>query len=62
MEGGRPMIPALLIIIISVAIDYFWLDVDRKRWGWMKSWSRSKKALFISGFLLVSILIYTGMG
>ncbi|MBN8234088.1 hypothetical protein JF544_02470 [Halobacillus kuroshimensis] len=56
------MIPALLIIIISVVVDYFWLDVDRKKWGWMKSWTRSKKALFISGFLLVTILIYTGMG
>ncbi|MCP3029507.1 hypothetical protein [Halobacillus sp. A5] len=52
---------ALLIVVTAVVVDFFWLDVDRKRWGWMKNWTRFQKVLFFSAFLVVSILIYAGL-
>ena len=52
---------ALFIIILAVLADYFWFDVDKKRWGWMKNWSKVNKALFFSGFIIVSIVIYLGL-
>lgn len=52
---------AFLIIILAVLADYFWFDVDKKRWGWMKNWSKLNKGLFFSGFIVISILIYMGL-
>jgi hypothetical protein len=51
----------LLILIFTVVIDYYWLDTNRKRWGWMKNWSTIYKVLFFSGFIAVSSLIYLGL-
>jgi len=51
----------ILIIIFTVFIDYFWLDIYRKRWGWIKNWSNLKKAIFFTGFIIVSSLIYLGL-
>ncbi|MFE7062020.1 MULTISPECIES: hypothetical protein [Sutcliffiella] len=50
-----------IILIFTVVIDYYWLDTDRKRWGWMKNWSTRNKILFFSGFIAVSSLIYLGL-
>ncbi|MBD8069579.1 hypothetical protein [Bacillus sp. PS06] len=55
------LIVALLVILLVVVTDYFWFDVDKKRWGWMKKWSRFSKALFAGGFVIVSVLIYVGL-
>ena len=52
---------ALVIVVLAVVVDYFWLDVDRKRWGWMKNWTMVQKGLFFSGFIFVSVLIYVGL-
>ncbi|MEC1779867.1 hypothetical protein [Schinkia azotoformans] len=41
---------AFLLIILTLVIDFCWLDKDRKRWGWMKDWSNRNKALFFIGF------------
>ena len=51
----------LIIIILAVLADYFWFDVDKKRWGWMKNWSAFYKSLFFFGFIVVSVLIYLGL-
>ncbi len=51
---------ALIVIVLAVIVDFFWLDVDRKRWGWMKHWTKFQKGLFFSGFIVVTILIYAG--
>ncbi|MFE7062030.1 hypothetical protein ACFVAD_07745 [Sutcliffiella sp. NPDC057660] len=50
-----------IILILTVVIDYYWLDTDRKRWGWMENWSARNKVLFFSGFIAVSSLIYLGL-
>ncbi len=50
-----------ILLIFTVIIDYYWLDTDRKRWGWMKNWSTRNKVLFFSGFIAVSSLIYLGL-
>ena len=50
-----------LLIILTVIADFFWLDSDRKRWGWMKNWSNLNKVIFFSGFIIVSSLIYLGL-
>ena len=50
-----------LLILAAVLADYFWFDVDRKRWGWMKNWSNLNKSLFFSGAIIVSALIYFGL-
>ncbi|MEH7386409.1 hypothetical protein V7147_13530 [Bacillus sp. JJ1521] len=52
---------ALFILVLAVLADYFWLDVDKKRWGWMKNWSKQNKVLFFSGFTVVTVLIYFGL-
>ncbi|RWZ54594.1 hypothetical protein EQV77_13155 [Halobacillus fulvus] len=52
---------ALIIVVLAVVVDFFWLDVDRKRWGWMKNWTTLQKGLFFSFFILVSVLIYAGL-
>ncbi|MBB6447873.1 hypothetical protein [Bacillus benzoevorans] len=51
----------LLIIVLAVIMDYFWFDVDKKRWGWMKNWSKFKKIMFFSSFVVVSVIIYLGL-
>ena len=53
---------AILIVIMAVVLDFFWFDVDQKRWGWMKNWSMFHRILFFSGFILVSFVIYIGIG
>lgn len=50
-----------LLILTAVLTDYFWFDVDQKRWGWMKNWSAFNKTLFVSGTVIVSVLIYIGL-
>lgn len=52
---------ALFIIVLAVLADYFLFDVDKKRWGWMKNWSKLNKGLFFSGFTVVTVLIYLGL-
>ncbi|WP_254854011.1 hypothetical protein [Halobacillus salinus] len=52
---------AIVIIVGAVVIDFLWLDRDRKRWGWMKSWSTFHKVLFFAGFFVVSTCIYLGL-
>ncbi|GAB3063177.1 hypothetical protein GCM10027286_28380 [Virgibacillus ainsalahensis] len=52
---------AFLVIVLTVIVDFLWLDVDRKRWGWMKNWTKFQKGLFFSGFIAVSVLIYVGL-
>ncbi|MBA2174923.1 hypothetical protein H0266_08470 [Halobacillus locisalis] len=52
---------ALVIIALTVVVDFFWLDTKRKRWAWMENWTKALKGLFFSGFILVSILIYVGL-
>ncbi|CAM3931031.1 Transmembrane protein [Alkalicoccus chagannorensis] len=50
---------AVLIIFAAVLIDFYWLDRDKKRWGWMSHWSNYQKAGFFSAFLLLSAIAYT---
>lgn len=54
------MNPIIVIIIIGLAvlIDCFWLDVNKKRWGWMKNWTSLSKGIFFSAFIIVSVLLY----
>jgi hypothetical protein len=52
---------ALGIILLAVVADYYWFDVDKKRWGWMKNWSKFSKGLFFTGFIIVSVLVYLGL-
>ena len=37
---------AIFIIVVTILADYLWFDVDKKRWGWMKNWSKLSKGLF----------------
>ncbi|MCH1626732.1 hypothetical protein [Fredinandcohnia quinoae] len=50
-----------LIVVLSVVSDFLWIDQDRKRWGWMSSWSNRNQALFFIGFILVTGLVYLAM-
>lgn len=52
----------VVILIVALILDFFWLDASRKRWGWMKGWSNFNKTLFISGVLIAILLIYIRMG
>lgn len=52
---------AILIIVLAVVIDFFWMDMDRKRWGWIRNWSKFQKVLFFSGFIAVTGIIYIGL-
>ncbi|WP_404453636.1 hypothetical protein LG329_03970 [Virgibacillus necropolis] len=52
----------ILIIVMAALVDLFWLDTNRKRWGWMENWSKLQKTLFFSVFILASGLIYIGLG
>ncbi|MGN8843566.1 hypothetical protein ACTNDN_12200 [Niallia sp. HCP3S3_B10] len=57
------MNPIIVIIIIdlTVLIDCFWFDVNKKRWGWMNNWTSLSKWIFFSAFIIVSVLIYVGI-
>lgn len=65
MLGGVPIqmgaFTVYLILIAAIVFDFFWLDVEQKRWGWMKNWSRLHKGLFFSGFIAVTACIYIGL-
>jgi len=50
-----------LIIILAVAGDFFLLDRNRKRWGWMDKWSSKGKILFFAVILLSSVVVYFGL-
>jgi hypothetical protein len=49
------------ILILTILIDYFWIDMERKRWGWLKSSSKRTKIIFFSIFIVISIVIYLGI-
>lgn len=51
----------LLIIVLAVIMDYLLFDVNKNRWGWMKNWSKFKKVLFFSSFIVASVVIYLGL-
>ena len=51
----------VIIILLSVVLDYMWFDHDRKRWGWMKHWTRMQKTLFLSSFFIAALVIYIGL-
>lgn len=51
----------VIIILLSVVLDYIWFDHDGKRWGWMKHWTRRQKILFISSFFIAALVIYIGL-
>ena len=63
MEATSIMSPIIVLLIISLAVsaDFFWFDVDKKRWGWMKNWSNLQKALLFSGFVVSTVVIYFGL-
>jgi|UPI0005CCAEA1 hypothetical protein len=51
----------VLIIVLAVLVDFLWLDVDRKRWSWMRSWSKIQKIIFFVFFIVISLAIYFGL-
>ncbi|MFD1018586.1 hypothetical protein [Thalassobacillus hwangdonensis] len=52
-----------LIVIIGAAFaDYFWFDVNRSRWGWMKGWRRRTRLFVSIGLIMIMALIYIGLG
>ncbi|MFC4182514.1 hypothetical protein [Saccharococcus thermophilus] len=51
----------VLIIALAVLVDFFWLDIDGKRWGWMKSWSKIQKIIFFVFFIIISLAMYFGL-
>ncbi|SFF66746.1 hypothetical protein SAMN05216353_1052 [Halobacillus alkaliphilus] len=55
------IIVALFVIVLAVVLDFFWFDVDRKRWGWMKKWTKVQRAIFLTGLIFLTFLIYLGM-
>ncbi|MCC5801171.1 hypothetical protein [Rossellomorea vietnamensis] len=52
----------LFIVALAVVVDFFWFDINGKRWGWMKSWTKLQKGIFFSCFAVVSVLVYLGLG
>lgn len=58
---GMSSLMAILILIMAVLVDYFYLDMDKRRWGWLKKRSKRSKALILTGILLVSFFIYLGL-
>lgn len=50
-----------VVIVGAVIVDFLWFDVERKRWGWMKNWSKRNRILFFSSFALVFFFIYLGL-
>lgn len=50
------------IVFLAVIVDFCWLDKNRKRWGWMNSWTKRGKVFFFVGFLGISVFVYVTMG
>ncbi|MFZ0369516.1 MAG: hypothetical protein WAM07_07935 [Halobacillus sp.] len=55
------IVAALFVIVLAVVADFFWFDVDRKRWGWMKKWTKVQRAMFLTGLVTISFIVYLGM-
>ena len=55
------LLGVFLIIVLTVLVDCFFLDVNKKRWGWMKNWTNLSKGFLFVGFIIVSVLIYIGL-
>lgn len=51
----------VIILLLSVVLDYIGFDRNGKRWGWMKHWTRMQKTLFLSSFFLAALVIYIGL-
>jgi len=49
------------IIALAVIADFYWLDVDKKRWGWMKNSSKQNRILFFIAYLVALGFIYLGL-
>ena len=58
---GMSSLMAILILIMAVLVDYFYLDMDKRRWGWLKKRSKRSNALILTGILLVSFFVYLGL-
>lgn len=54
------MTPILVIVIllITLLVDYFWLDINRKRWGWFKNSSKRTRVIIFSLLLLAIFAMY----
>jgi len=55
------IVAALMVIVLAVVADFFWFDVDRKRWGWTKKWTKVQRAMFLTGLIFISFIVYLGM-
>jgi len=37
-----------ILILLFLLVDYYWLDIDTKRWGWFKNRSKKQKTIFFT--------------
>lgn len=40
----------LVIIFVALIVDFLWLDMESKRWKWLKSQSKPQQILFFTSF------------
>ncbi|MEK4029170.1 MULTISPECIES: hypothetical protein [Bacillaceae] len=48
----------VIVIIGALMIDFFWLDVESKRWKWLKNRSKPQQVLFFVFFMSSSLVLY----
>ncbi|MEK5107051.1 hypothetical protein MHI57_09765 [Cytobacillus sp. FSL K6-0129] len=48
----------LVIIFVALIVDFLWLDMESKRWKWLKSQSKPQQILFFTSFLGASMILY----
>ncbi len=54
-------IMALVILALALLVDYFYIDRDKRRWGWLKNRSKHSKCLILTMFVVVLFFIYLGI-
>ncbi|GLY09669.1 hypothetical protein ACP2W0_17420 [Pseudobacillus badius] len=52
----------IAIVLVAIIVDFFWLDIENKRWNWLKNRSVSQQVLFFAFFLGASMILYYVFG
>ncbi|RJS59163.1 hypothetical protein [Bacillus sp. PK3_68] len=52
----------IAVVLAALIVDFFWLDIENKRWKWLKGRSKPQQVLFFAFFMGASAILYCLFG
>lgn len=48
----------IAVVLVALIVDFFWLDMESKRWKWLKNRPKSQQFIFFAFFMGASAILY----